>query len=415
MHVPFILAVLLSLVSAMQATAQTSVRPPRTFHTTASFVQAVRCNANGSQVLTAGGDGRAILWDAVAGTTIRTFDGHRGPVYGVAFDAMHPVVVTGGYDSTVRLWDRNTAALQRTLVGHQGHVHCVDVHPNGTMIASGGSDGLIVLWNATTGAVERMLRGHTLSVTTVRFSTDGTRLLSCGTDGTTRMWDVRTGALQHIVLSAEHPGRSYAAAAADEMLATTSSGAENVALLWNAAAQPTPSVTLSGHRDAITSVAFVPGTHVIATASADKTVRLWDVLQGRAMATIADHQNVVTSVDCSADGSTLVSADLDGTIVARDVAQVLVQDMRRTEPLRVDPNPSRDLVTISFVLPTEGRAEVSITDVGGRRLATPLQGTTLSAGQHSVRFDASAFTDGLYVVVLSTPSGTTMSNMHVIR
>ncbi|WP_405769051.1 helix-turn-helix domain-containing protein [Streptomyces sp. NBC_01538] len=71
---------------------------------------------------------------------------------------------------------------------------------------------------------------------------------------------------------------------------------------------------LSGHRGAVNSVVFGPGRRLLASASSDGTVRLWDVATRRAAGTLVGHRGPVRCVAFSPDGRTLASASTDETI-----------------------------------------------------------------------------------------------------
>ena len=61
-------------------------------------------------------------------------------------------------------------------------------------------------------------------------------------------------------------------------------------------------------------VTFSPDGETIATASADKTVRLWSI-DGQQLEAFKDHTDWVRSVSFSPDGKTLASASQDGTVI----------------------------------------------------------------------------------------------------
>lgn len=72
--------------------------------------------------------------------------------------------------------------------------------------------------------------------------------------------------------------------------------------------------TLSGHGDYITDVACSPNGKIIASASWDDTIKIWDIQNGNIINTLTEHTGNVNSVDFSPDGTKLVSASSDNTI-----------------------------------------------------------------------------------------------------
>jgi WD40 repeat protein len=79
---------------------------------------------------------------------------------------------------------------------------------------------------------------------------------------------------------------------------------DNTVRLWEAATGTCRS-TLEGHSDYISAVAFSPDGQLVASASWDKTVRLWEAATGTCHSTLEGHSDDVSAVAFSPDGQIL--------------------------------------------------------------------------------------------------------------
>jgi len=70
---------------------------------------------------------------------------------------------------------------------------------------------------------------------------------------------------------------------------------------------------LTGHEGAVLSVSFSPDGQTIATASADKTVKLWN-RSGKELGTLKGHQHWIYDISFSPDGQTIATASVDRTV-----------------------------------------------------------------------------------------------------
>src|SRR2546423_7586647 len=71
---------------------------------------------------------------------------------------------------------------------------------------------------------------------------------------------------------------------------------------------------LDRHDDYINVIAFSPDGKRIASASNDRTIKLWDVSSGTMLRSLEEHASGVNSIAFSADGKFLASASMDTTV-----------------------------------------------------------------------------------------------------
>ncbi|MBD6615783.1 hypothetical protein FNW02_08040 [Komarekiella sp. 'clone 1'] len=90
-----------------------------------------------------------------------------------------------------------------------------------------------------------------------------------------------------------------------------SASADNTIKLWRLDGSLVK--TLTGHEDVVNSVSFSPDGQIIASASQDKTVKLWN-REGQLLKTLPGHEAVVNSVSFSPDGQIIASASTDKTV-----------------------------------------------------------------------------------------------------
>ncbi|CAD6569410.1 MAG: hypothetical protein TREMPRED_005220 [Tremellales sp. Tagirdzhanova-0007] len=231
-------------------------------------------------------DSSVWLWKLPAGNTLTVLSSHTLPsTAGLFPPPLGRHLLTTSLDSTLILWEisSSTSVFKASIfcpanspeLDPSSHgITSLAVSPSGQLAAVGGANGAVKLVNLTKGDVVADLKGHTEgeSVEALVFvdllagagGGKGMVLVSGGTDGKGFVWDVATGRVR----------------------------AELV------------------HDEPITSLASHPPPclHLVTSASADSSLKTWDIRTGALLATHYGHTGIVNGV-AVAQGSSSTDAE----------------------------------------------------------------------------------------------------------
>jgi WD40 repeat protein len=249
--------------------------------------------------------------------------GHAGRVHSLAFSADgRTLASSGGRAWSIWLWDLPADRPRAILRGHRCRVTALAFSREG-LLASADVQSTVKLWNVAATQELQSLQGPAFwhfGNFGLAFSADGRILAAGGVSQRpfgfgVRRWDVVTGDEKPFLMSDGGTVNSLAFAPDGRTLAAVYR--DRTVRLWNQALGR-ERLTLN-HRTEVRSMAFSPDGRTLVTACGC-FVMLWDVDSGRGLEVVVAHARPVNRVAFTADGSRLATASNDRTVKLWDVA-----------------------------------------------------------------------------------------------
>ena len=284
------------------------------------WVRTIALSPDGQHLISGSYDQTLKHWDMHTGSCLATLSGHHKPITAVAFSTDGKTLASSSYDQTVKLWCLASQQCVQTLQKHTNFVWSVALHPTQPLLASGGEDYTARLWDLQTGQCTKTFQGHSNSIYAISLATANYHLLASGhEDQTIKLWDLQPQTLtepasqQPFRTLRGHTGRVMSVAFSPNEQILASASPDGTVRLWNPHTGQCLK-TLHGHTSWIWAIAFHPNSRQIASASYDHTIKLWDVATGDCLHTLKEHTSCVLAVAFSPDGNWLASGGYEQTI-----------------------------------------------------------------------------------------------------
>jgi len=193
----------------------------------------------------------------------------------------------------------------KTLIPDSDKLICsICWSPDDKYLASGNYDGTVKIWDLVSGECIATLKGHTDWVTDVCWCGEYLASSSDVKDNTIKIWDIKTNECVE-TLSCESSRVSMCWSGNGKLAFSN----RNMIKIWNVETK-SYEATLNGHTTSITSLSCSRNGYYLASASYDKTIKIWDNFTETTKECIftLQNENAVSSVYWSPDDKYLASS-----------------------------------------------------------------------------------------------------------
>jgi WD40 repeat protein len=286
-----------------------------TLRSSDTFLYSITLSPDGKTVATAGDSRIAKVWNADTGDLIRTLEGHTSALRTVSYSADGQALLTASSDGTAKLWSAFDAVPRMSFVGHLDSISSAELSPDAIHVITASYDATAKLWDAR-NSFRLLTITDSHYIRSADWSSDGQRILTVNDSGEMQIRDAVRGdilsqtdtRMREVLYSAWSPDQTRLVAATyftTKLLAFPSG---------NAIAE------LRGHSLRVLTARFSPDSQLLATGSADHTIRLWNARNGLAVRTLEGHSADVTAIAFQSDGKRMATGSDDKKVYIWDVS-----------------------------------------------------------------------------------------------
>ena len=276
-------------------------------------IQALAWSPTGDRLAAAVVSGPITILDANSGAVVHTLPGHGFGTAALDWQPGGKLLASAGQDGKVRLWDTTTGAETHALAGGAAWVETLAWRPSGNLLASGAGKK-VRIWDAA-GTLVRELPPQAGTVMDLAWR-PGTDYLSVLAYGAARMYDPAVSDQQ--VQAFEWKGSPLKMAWSPDGAVLAHGNQDSTVHFWYASTGT--DLQMSGYPTKVRELSWDFTSRYLATGGSSMPC-VWDCQagpngpEGSKPRMLEGHDDLLSAVAWQARGYLLASASLDGRVI----------------------------------------------------------------------------------------------------
>ncbi|CAG9313823.1 unnamed protein product [Blepharisma stoltei] len=227
-------------------------------------------------------------------------------------------IVSGDKEGKICWVEKKTKELKNSQYAHIGKIKTLASKAKYT--ASAGNDAVIKIFSSESLDQLFVLSGHTREIYKLEFSNNEDFLISAGGDNTISVWDLNTKMISTVFSGHENWVRTFCLCPSEEYI--ISGTFDHNVRFWNLKSKESePEGSFPAHEKAIIGICSYNEGNTIITASKDKTIKIWYLLDSEEnIKELQGHSDMVT--DLVLDEKIMYSSSMDGSICVWNLQRI---------------------------------------------------------------------------------------------
>ena len=247
---------------------------------------------------------------------INKISGPNSDIEAVAISPTGKILAAGGWDKNVYIYSlelENFGEVLHTFKYHSSAILSLSFDVRGQNLVCGSNDHSLTTWNVDS-ALNTGSKSQDFAINTVIHGPSAKYIYSCSKEGMIKLWDMKDPKRTR---SVDLKQKTNSFRLSKDRKFIYAAGASNTITKYNLKGVEVGA--LEGHSAFINEISLSPNGSLMASASDDKTVVVWELLKLKQKIVLEGHTAKVNAVAFTSDNKYIISGDRSGEVIIWEI------------------------------------------------------------------------------------------------